>query len=165
MPEIPSGLPSLGQATLVLLRQWGVATAKDVILRGITGHEGLPGLGPAKWAVLWDWALRNADFGERMRLLENRIWTDLHNPWNFESKTGHLLTRDWYSRSDSLSDDECARLAAQFDAIESANAARNAAQKEKFRQEEAAASERQMAIFVGMFIALGLGLAAYLVLK
>ena len=56
MSSIPSGLPTIGPASVILLSQQGINSAADVLRRGIDGHEGLPGMGPAKWAVLWQWA-------------------------------------------------------------------------------------------------------------
>lgn len=61
---LPAKLPSLGAASMTLLRQHGVNNAKDVVERGRDGHgetnragaTTIPGFGPAKWAMLYGWA-------------------------------------------------------------------------------------------------------------
>lgn len=63
MTPIPSGLPSIGPATLTQLRRGGVATAFDVIK---PTRPSVEGVGPARWAVLEDWAERQAP--DRARL-------------------------------------------------------------------------------------------------
>lgn len=73
---IPAGLPTIGKATMTLLRSKGVSTAWQVISAGEDGYRAVPGLGPAKWAVLRDWALTALSFTERRRLLETGPMVD-----------------------------------------------------------------------------------------
>lgn len=79
MPDIPEGLPTIGKATLALLRSKGVKDAWSIVMRGTDGHDGIPGLGPAKWAVLYEWAQSALTLDERQRLLASArdAWKDL----------------------------------------------------------------------------------------
>jgi hypothetical protein len=66
---IPGNLPSIGKATLTLLRSKGVETARDIYDRGAEGHTNIPGLGPAKWAVLEDWMWDALTFEDRVDIV------------------------------------------------------------------------------------------------
>lgn len=72
MPDIPEGLPTIGKATLTLLRSQGVTDALSVVRRGASGYEGIPGLGPAKWSVLTEWARAALTHEERKLLAEEK---------------------------------------------------------------------------------------------
>ncbi len=65
MTTIPDGLPTIGKATIILLRQNGFETAMSLIEAGSEGHARVPGVGPAKWAVLLDWAQGALTFDQR----------------------------------------------------------------------------------------------------
>ncbi len=70
MPAIPEGLPTIGKATLILLRQHGVDDAFAVITADDDKRQAVPGVGPAKWAVLDHWARTAMDLGDRVRIIE-----------------------------------------------------------------------------------------------
>jgi hypothetical protein len=117
MSSIPSGLPTIGPASVILLSQQGINSAADVLRRGTDGHDGLPGMGPAKWAVLWQWACSSLS-AEDIRPEMEQSLIDLkqldktlsNNMQSIEGKTsaqlqacfdhtrfGHILGRDhWY---------------------------------------------------------------------
>ena len=73
MANIPDSLPTIGKATLVLLRQHGCTTSRDVVAIESSSDAQIPGVGPVKWAVLMDWARRALDFHERVQILDDYV--------------------------------------------------------------------------------------------
>ncbi len=64
MTPIPSGLPTIGPATMTLLRMNRVTTAFDVLK---PTRPSVENVGPARWAVLEDWAKAQAPDRGRLR--------------------------------------------------------------------------------------------------
>jgi hypothetical protein len=105
--------------------------------------------------------MTNADFEERMRLMNNRAGIMSISSLNYEVRIGHKLGRDWYASAPKLTDDQRARLSARFDAIE----AENEEQRARLSAEVEAANQRQMYLYLGIFLTLALGFITYFALK
>jgi hypothetical protein len=78
LTHIPKVLPMIGPGTLVLLAQHGVTTAYDVLA---PDRPDIPGVGPAKWAVLKEWASQQSPDTEQVaRAWELKAKRDAE-PW------------------------------------------------------------------------------------
>lgn len=173
MPMIPDNLPSIGKATVVLLRQKGVSTAYDVLNRGEAGHDGIPGLGPAKWAVLWDWAYNNADIHERMAIVEGWLavipgavvtnygwegWTIRRSGYAFSA----FLNEEWLMSGPDLTDRDRQRIDQRLDQIEAAERDRiQVAQQEQAERQRLEAAEARRQTVTTLVIGIVLALAAW----
>ena len=123
MPTIPEGLPGIGKATITLLRVRGIGTAHDALALGEAGHEGIPGVGHAKWAVLLDWSKRNAELEERMRLLDDWVAHLQQNRFAAELLSCGVRSRpfgygDWILSGDSIDSSQSVQLRSRLEQVD-----------------------------------------------
>lgn len=143
---IPEGLPSIGPATLTVLRRNGYATARDVLNTAMEQQEppSIAGVGPARWAVVLDWAEGALSMAEREALLRASFERNAKSTaeWNLVwdgERSGQL---NKVATHTSMSDEERVHLVSFCNALRASDGDRVQAKRAAIAREKADAAVR-----------------------
>jgi len=121
-PGLPDDIPTVGRGTITLLKQHGITSALDIVRKGFAGHKSLSGVGPAKWALLTDWARRSLTLDDCLKIIRNASeyrdtieWANAYELYDgrktsLEHRHEYVIDQDWFRSGNWLDESDRAVL-------------------------------------------------------